>query len=69
MLSAMDINHTALERAFQIARSGKVTSMQELRALLSKEGYTASQVDGPALGRQLREIIRKSQGDAVADRT
>ena len=30
---------SAIERAFQIAASGRVKDMQELRAVLNREGY------------------------------
>ena len=36
---------TALERAFEIARSGLVSSVGELRLLLASEGFIASQID------------------------
>jgi hypothetical protein len=57
----MDSNVTALERAFELARSGKYSSVSDLRSALSREGYSASQIDGPALGRQLRSIMDKTR--------
>jgi hypothetical protein len=52
---------TALERAFELAHTGKYRSTTELRAVLKTEGYSTSQIDGPALGRQLRNIMRASR--------
>ena len=57
----MDTNQTALERAFELAKSGKFATVSDLRAHLGREGYQANQVEGPALGRQLRQLIRKSR--------
>ncbi len=57
----MDTTKSALERAFDLAKSGKFANVTELRAHLGREGYHVSQVDGPALGRQLRDLIRKSR--------
>jgi hypothetical protein len=55
----MNGNVSAVERAFQIAKSGGVRDVKEIRALLSKEGFVAAHLDGaPMLARQLREAIR-----------
>ena len=67
MIGAMKTNETALERAFALAKSGRFTTLLELRVALAQEGHRADQIDGPALGRQLRDIIRKSRDDP--DRT
>jgi hypothetical protein len=56
----MDPNKSALERAFELAKSGAVKSVADLRAKVSREGYSASQLDGAALGRQLRNLIAKA---------
>jgi hypothetical protein len=58
--SPMDHNKTALERAFELARSGTVLSVGELRAKIKREGYSAEQIEGKALGRQLRGLIAAS---------
>jgi len=52
---------TALERAFQLAESGKCSTVAEIRMALSHEGYSLSQIAGPTLLRQLRELIRKTK--------
>jgi hypothetical protein len=60
MPSAPDPHKTALERAFELARSGTVLSMSDLRARIKREGYSIEQVEGKALGRQLRGLILAS---------
>ena len=57
----MDGTKTALERAFELANSGKIQSVGELRRAVSREGYTATHLEGQALGRQLAQIIRRSK--------
>jgi hypothetical protein len=54
----MDHTVTALERAFQLARSGKVSGLPELAKMLRGEGYSSSQIEGPALKRQLADLIK-----------
>ena len=57
----MEVSKTALERAFELARSGQFLSVAELRRVVSHEGYVVSQLDGRALGSQLTKIIRQSR--------
>jgi hypothetical protein len=48
-------NISAIERAFQIAKSGRVQNVAEIRAVLSKEGFPREQFDGSlTLAKQLR---------------
>ena len=47
-----------VERAFQIAHSGTVSSVDEIRRALNREGYQANELQGSALYRQLRAVIR-----------
>ena len=47
---------TALERAFELARSGSCDGIDAIRRILKSEGYSDAQVTGPALIRQLREL-------------
>ena len=37
---------TALERAFQLARSGEVSGLSEIRKVLHHEGYYGNQIEG-----------------------
>jgi hypothetical protein len=48
---------TALERAFQLAKSGRVKDLEEVRMVLRREGYDVSQLQGPRLRLQLKELI------------
>jgi hypothetical protein len=59
---------TVIERAFEVAASGRVQSIQELRNALQKEGYADASVDtaGLAIKRQLKKAIRQSQEGAAA---
>lgn len=57
----MDYRKSALERVFELARSGKFSSQSQLRSALKAEGYSLSQIEGPTLARQLRDIMTKSR--------
>ena len=52
----MDNRPTALERAFDLARSGKCADVAQIRQQLKVEGYARDQLTGPALIRQLRDL-------------
>jgi hypothetical protein len=54
----MDSNTTSLERAFQLAKSGLCGSVELIRQKLDTEGYSADQITGKGLTKQLRTIIR-----------
>jgi len=56
--SAVVIRPTALERAFELARSGQVSELRGIIKSLKREGYTTEQVQGPALTRQLNLLAR-----------
>jgi len=56
----MDPNKTALERAFDLARSGTCETILALVRQLSKEGYPTGQIDGRTLKRQLAALIKQS---------
>jgi hypothetical protein len=55
---------TILERAFELARSGDIDSLEHLRLKLHAEGYldSRSQIAGPTLQRQLRDLMRAARG-------
>ena len=61
MLGAMDPTITTLERAFQLARSGDYVSVEDIKKRLNTEGYSASQVSGPTLTKQLLALIREAR--------
>ena len=56
----MQPNVNAIERAFQIARSGDAASMRDIRKVLKKEGYQLEFVDGLAIRRQLVGLMREA---------
>jgi hypothetical protein len=57
----MEINKTALERAFELARSGRYLRLDQLLRRLNKEGYLGEQVTGPAIRKQLNQAIKESR--------
>jgi hypothetical protein len=52
----MEHRPTALERAFELARSGKCADVAQVRQQLKIEGYARDQLTGPALIRQIRDL-------------
>ena len=62
----MNQNMTAVERAFQLARSGSVAGLAEITTSLNREGYYASQIEGPVLKRQLADLIKASRKSSAA---
>lgn len=56
----MDQNKTTLERAFELAKSGRFKSASDLKRAVAAEGYQKSQLDGPSLTRQLTAIIKSN---------
>jgi hypothetical protein len=61
----MKLPATALERAFQLAKSGSCASLDEIKQRLKAEGYSSAQITGGAQSKQLRVLIRttlKSEG-------
>jgi hypothetical protein len=52
---------TALERASQLAQSGDYVSVPDIKKQLSAEGYSAPQVAGRTLAKQLLALIREAR--------
>jgi hypothetical protein len=61
----MDQKMTALERAFQLARSGSVAGLTGIVSSLNREGYSASQIEGRLLKRQLADLIKAARKASV----
>lgn len=61
LVSAMDRTKTPIERAFELARSGKYLTASEVKRAVSAEGYAVAQIEGPLLMRQLRALIRDAR--------
>jgi hypothetical protein len=57
----MDPNVSTLERAFQLAASGRYLKVAEIKLALDREGYRSLLVEGPALTRQLMAAISKAR--------
>jgi hypothetical protein len=51
---------SAIERAFEIARSGEVRHVEHIRKKLRNEGHDQNQIYGRPLSRQLVEVMRES---------
>jgi hypothetical protein len=66
----MDSKVTALERAFQLARSGRMATIEEIKKRLKQEGYDARVVadGGRSLTTQLKELIKAARADAQHSR-
>jgi hypothetical protein len=58
----MDHNTTAIERAFELAKSGRCASVAHIKRLLHAEGYSAAQITGRVLTRQLETLIKARRG-------
>jgi hypothetical protein len=57
----METRKTALQRAFELAQTGKCLNVLEIIKPLKAERYDADQVEGPALKKQLFQLIEKSR--------
>lgn len=56
----MEFRATALERAFELARSGKCLSVRDITFKLHAEKYNISHLEGPALKKQLQGLIEEA---------
>jgi hypothetical protein len=54
----MQSNKTAIERAFELASSGRCNDITILKKIVSAEGYDARQLEGRAIVKQLKELTR-----------
>ena len=66
-LMAMDFRPTTLERAFDLAKSGACSGLEDIRRQLRAEGYALHSLEGPTLIRQLRELCVASFVKAPED--
>jgi hypothetical protein len=57
----MEANKSCLERAFEIARSGRAPNFLYLLNKLKSEGYGHDQIYGPVLKKQLSDLIEKAK--------
>jgi len=66
MLSAMNRRATALERAFQLAKSSDYATVEAIKVQLKREGYSTAQVTGGALRAQLARLIKEARSKGRA---
>jgi hypothetical protein len=59
----VDHKITAIERAFQIAKSGHAPNVDQIKVALLNEGYPSGRIDGPSLSKQLTAIIAVARED------
>lgn len=57
----MTFKQTAIERAFEIAKSGSVGSVSTIRSQLKAEGYDPNAFQGKTVSAQLRAVIQKAR--------
>ncbi len=60
---------TTLERAFAVAREGRVVSLYDIVQTLQAEGYAdcVAQLSGPSLRAQLRLLIQRAHSEVEAN--
>lgn len=56
----MDSRVSQLERAFELASSGRCATVADIKRKLREEGYMDDQVEGPSLFSQLNSLMKKS---------
>ena len=66
MLGAMQVK-TAIERAFELAKSGRFETFSHLKVAIKREGYYVDHIKGPALIKQLRLAIQTARQDINAN--
>ena len=59
----MQADKTAIERAFDLARSSKFKNVEGVKSALSREGYFTDRIAGPVLMRQLRDAMKAALSD------
>jgi hypothetical protein len=57
----MEQNLTAVERAFQIARSGAAASVDEISWVLHKEGHLDGFIEGSSIRCQLSRLLKEGR--------
>ena len=58
---AMVPNKTAIERAFELARTGLYFEIAEIKDQLMGEGYFTDSITGPTLRAQLKSLMKSGQ--------
>lgn len=60
----MEPNVSAVERAFQLATSGRYLTVSEIKLTLAREGYRHELVEGRQLAKQLLAVIARARARA-----
>lgn len=70
-ISSAAVSANPLERAFEIARSGRCANVQKIRQQLRSEGFSAveSHLSGTSISKQLRTLIKASRSMAATQDT
>jgi hypothetical protein len=63
----MTLRPTALERAFDLAKTGRYATLGEIKQALHHEGYSTASLTGPLLMKQIRQLIAASRSSANAE--
>ena len=58
----MDRTATAVERAFELAKSGHYTTVAGIKKQLVEEGYSTAQITGGAINKQLSALMQTARG-------
>jgi hypothetical protein len=62
----MHQDNTPLVRAFQLAQSGRFSTIEDVLNALKGEGFAIAQVNGPSLRKQLKSIIDNAKAPKAA---
>ena len=57
----MQANVSTIERAFELAATGRYVTVTEIKLVLAREGYPYEQVQGAALYKQLLAAMTKAR--------
>jgi hypothetical protein len=57
----MQPNLSSIERAFQLAGTGRYSTVSQIKLQLAREGYRHEQVEGRQLAKQIVKIIAKAR--------
>ena len=64
----MHVHISTVERAFQLAASGRYATVTEIRSRLAHEGYRDEQVQGPLLAKQPHGPYNEDPGGSTRRR-
>lgn len=62
MLVAMNSLGDPIARAFELAKSGRWSTVGAIKKQLRVEGYGTATIEGKSLNRQLSDLIKEAKG-------